>query len=267
MEQNKQEQNFELIETDVDFEKRSIEDILKDAKTIDTKAASEELLQWIDNNIENFVDSQSKIYKLDLVIDDNTSIPMVKKLQDLYRAIPDETEEDANVIEEVSNDLDCSGCRRKLDKVTEAIYEEIAGAEERLHSLFNRLIYYYEKVIMNPDNKKMALVIDEDLKNLIKAKDAAMAQDTKDKIQEQITKKIGDGEELVKFEKMDGTLKVTKFEYDAFSVGVKIAAPDIGDSFKQDAEKKVVKQYTIPEGFTIWIELAYRLKQRPTTMF
>jgi len=33
------------------------------------------------------------------------------------------------------------------------------------------------------------------------------------------------------------------------------------------AEQETLKEYTIPEGFVVWMEMNYRLKARPTAIF
>ena len=36
---------------------------------------------------------------------------------------------------------------------------------------------------------------------------------------------------------------------------------------EDEEEREVFKQYTIPEGFTVWIELAFKANSRPTSLF
>jgi len=74
---------------------------------------------------------------------------------------------------------------------------------------------------------------------------------------------IKNGEMLI--QEMAGAVNVLKFEYEAFEVGVKILAPEV--AHQENKERKVVKQYTIPEGFTVWIEVAYKANLRPTSLF
>ena len=71
-----------------------------------------------------------------------------------------------------------------------------------------------------------------------------------------------DGKPLTK--ELEGIVDIPKFEYEAFSIGVKIIArPDSNDR----SEKKTLKQYTIPEGFVVFLEIAYGSTQKPTAMF
>jgi hypothetical protein len=53
-------------------------------------------------------------------------------------------------------------------------------------------------------------------------------------------------------------VSILKFEYEAFSVGVKVRNPK---------ENNTIKEYVIPEGFTIWIEIAFNQVLTPVSMF
>jgi len=261
-----------------DVQKMDIPAILEESKSIDSKLIAQEILKWLYNNVENYVDNQTKIYKIDLVVDSD-EMPMTKKLQDLYRAIPDEDLSEAvmhaydeavkgNITEDVNKKAEeASECRRELDKIVAESFEEIKKEEFALKNLFKRLIFFYEKIIMNPENKKRALMIDEELKSLIEGKENASDKE-KAEIQAKITKLLEEGEKLVKWEEFEGVVSVTKFDYEAFSVGVKLSARPTEEAFSnKEVEKEVVKEYTIPEGFVVWMEINYRLKQRPTALF
>jgi len=244
--------------------------IIEESKKIEPQKIAEEILEWLSNNVENYVDNKTKLYKIDLVIDSN-EMPMTKKLQDLYMSIPEDEEMvDGNVeIKDGESPFvfnEASGCRRKLDEITEKAYEEISGHTDELNRLFRRLIFFYEKIIMNPENKRRALQIDESLKSLIEGKEDATDED-KVRIQEEVTKLIEEGEKLVKWEEFEGAVSVTKFDYEAFSVGVKLSSKPTDDEVRNGEESEVMKEYTIPEGFVVWMEINYRLKARPTVLF
>ena len=255
--------------------KMRISDILEEAKSIEPKLIAEEILSWLVNNVESYVDNQTKLYKIDLVIDSD-EMPMTKKLQDLYMAIPDDDLEGTPLsfgCKDFEKDAynekvmkESSDCRRELDKVVEKAYEEIKSNPNSTEGLFKRLIFFYEKIIMNPDNKKRALQIDADLKRLIEGKEEASEEEKKE-IQEQVVKLIQEGEELVKWEEFEGAVSITKFDYEAFSVGVKLSSKPTDEERRAGEESEVMKEYTIPEGFVVWMEMNYRLKARPTSMF
>jgi hypothetical protein len=183
-------------------------------------------------------------------------------------AIPDDEVEVSTkeVDEDESTSNEASACRRELDKVVARAYEEIISHAHALEGLFKRLVFFYEKIIMNPENKKRALQIDEELKKLIEGKEEA-SEEEKKKIQEQVVKLLQEGEELVKWEEFEGAVSITKFDYEAFSVGVKLTSKPTEEEQIEGEQEEVVKEYTIPEGFVVWMEINYRLKARPTSMF
>ena len=99
-----------------------------------------------------------------------------------------------------------------------------------------------------------------------------LSEKDKKKIQDRIVAMLKEGETLVKFEEFKGQVGITNFEYEAFSVGVKIQRKPLDQ--KQELNtcsvtetKEVMKEYLIPEGFTVWLEITFKHKQRPTTMF
>jgi len=75
-----------------------------------------------------------------------------------------------------------------------------------------------------------------------------------------------EGKELVT--NLTGFVSILKFEYEAFSVGVKIRegiSPE--NENKPESERAVLKEYVIPEGFIIWTEIAMKKSERPVGMF
>jgi hypothetical protein len=251
-----EEKNFE---NDIVFVKRPLSDIIEDAKTISPVKISLEVLTWIITNVENFIDNQNKIFKLDLVLDNAKGTEETKRLQDLYRAIPDDEEKDEIKLEKYQE------CRRMLDGITKTAFEHMKGSKALLDKLYERMIFYYERVIPNPDNKRRALAIDEELKELFRQKEKATEEDKK-WIQDKITETIKEGEKLVKFTELEGSVSITNFDYDAFSVGVQIREGQ-NPNETEHKEKKVLKSYMIEEGFTVWVEMNFKNKMRPTNMF
>jgi len=242
-------------ETKLNFDKRSIDDILRDSNSIDCVLVAKEVLNWAAANVESYIDNSTRYFKIDLVLNDTKGMEETEKLQNLYRAIPDDDENNEIEIEKAEK------CRRVLDTVVAEAYEEIQLLREEQEKLFKRLIFYYERVIPNPDGRERAMEIDRELKNLVISKEAS---EDKDGIQKQIMALVEEGKQLVKFEELKGNVDITKFEYEAFSIGVQIKAPDLSDL---RGEKSVVKDYVIPEGFTLWMALNYRQNELPTSMF
>jgi len=212
------------------------------------------------------------VFRLDLVLDNDSDsdMPNVKSLQDLYRAIPDEeeaktsdpwepepTREDITEIENEKSLQEAVECRQQLDSISQEIFDLMKAKDDKLQNLFNRMVFYYERIVHNPDNKKEALKIDEELKQLIRVKDDA-PEILKADIQKKINAKIEEGVALIKYEDLEGSANIVRFEYEAFDVGVKISG---GMGFETDTE------YTIPEGFVCYIEIAYHNKLKPVAMF
>jgi hypothetical protein len=191
-------------------EKKSIAQILEESKSVDTDGVAMEVLTWINNNVEQFIDNQVRLFKLDLIIDAEDgaveTMPLTKKLQDLYRAIPE------NGLEE-----QVGKCRERLDSIAEEIYLKMKSNTDMLSSIFKHMGFYYEMKGINQGN----LLVDE----------------------------------------LSGEVSINKFEYEAFTVGVQISAPNVHFE-DNDAKKEIVKEYMIPEGFTVWIEIAFKPKKQ-----
>ena len=229
---SKNNDKLEIVPCEIEYKKKSVEDILKEAQRINIEQVSKEVVGWLISNVENYIDNKVKTFKLDLVLDSSESMSETRKLQDLYRAIPDSTKE-MEILEDEerpAREKTCTACRRELDKLTDKAHKFMLSDDERLQKLFKRLVYYYEM------------------------------------------KGISNGKPLIK--EMDGSVTVLKFEYEAFSVGVKILAPSKENedrtksmSKMNESEKTVIKQYTVEEGFTVWIELAFKSKDRPISLF
>jgi len=256
-----------------EVEKRPVESILEDSTAINTSLIADEIFAWLISNVENYVDNQTKLYKLDLIVN-SSEMPETKRLQNLYGAIPDDAASDLDASDEVDkNTIDaCEKCRRELDKITQDAFDEIKEHKDKLDELFTRMIFFYEKIILNPESKRKAIKIDDELKSLILGKEDAPDEEKK-KIQEQIVKLIQEAEASVKYEEYKGSVSVTKFEYEAFTVGVQLKATSnperdaTGEIIEMLEEPEVVKDYIIPEGFVVWLEIGYKHKQRPTAMF
>lgn len=216
--QNKTE-NFEIVKSKLVFQKKPVDEILMDLKSIDTDLIATEVLTWLDVNVENFINNHVKTFKIDLVLDSSESMTEIKKLQDLYRAISDDDPNNEKAIE------DGVMCRKKLDKITNKAWKTMMGKKDLLEKLFIRMSYYYEM------------------------------------------KGLKDGKPII--QELEGFVDILKLEYEAFSLGVRILqGSDVEneDGLKK-GEKKILKEYEIQEGFTVWLELLLRPKQKPVAIF
>jgi len=206
-----------------------IKDILEKANEIDTDKVAKEMLSWLINNVENFIDNQKREFKIDLILDSD-AMSESTKLQNLYRAIP---EEDAKSIEldkidnisdiESSRFIEVNKCRKALDKITKKCHSSMKQQKELLGMLFKRMIFFYEMVGVS----KGAVLLKE----------------------------------------LTGAVSITAFDYEAFSVNVQLSSAKVG--IQRENEMEVVevgkeREYDIPEGFAIWLEIAFKdTIQRP----
>lgn len=239
---------IEVVDAEIKFFKRPIKDVLEDAKTIDPKTVAKEVLQWLIKNVEDYIDNHVYVFKLDLILDNESesveAMEETKRLQDLYRAIPDDEDlmqlspsERVLTVNNIVNNSKASeasidsiesavACRTELNKVTTKTFEAMRGCEQELKDLFKRLSYYYE------------------------------------------LKGVNEGKMLI--QELNGHVDIINFEYEAFSVGVKVYGgldKVVDNKPVAKGEKKIVKQYVIPEAFTVWIELAFSPKERPLALF
>jgi len=231
--------NFQFETVEMVFEKKPLEEITKLSENVDTKKAAEEIVEWLKSNVAHYIDNKEKEFRIDLVIEENSSENMenVKLLQDLYRAIPDDDEYvDADKIEalmaagslaDVMEDEDFKklvACREVLDNLTFEIHD-FMREPEKLTELYDAMIYYYEMIGIN------------------------------------------EGQPLLK--ELAGEVDVIEFEYESFNIGVSVVSGVVNtsDETASAQDKKVVSQYTVPEGFTILLEIAFMDQSRALGFF
>jgi hypothetical protein len=231
------EGRFEFKELELKIEKKSFEEISELAKTVDAEKAAEEVVTWLIGNVENFIDNKEREFRIDLIIEENSNEDMknIKLLQDLYRAIPDDSESvgpeklaeltQSGNFNDVFEDEDFKkvvACREELDNISFAIHDNIRESEG-LKKLYTAMIYYYEMIGINNDGPL--------LKNL------------------------------------DGEVDVVEFEYEAFNVGVSVIVGTVDEETDSIEDKKVVSKYVIPEGFSLLLEIAFIDKNRSFGIF
>ncbi len=209
-----------------------IDDILSRANDIDPKSISKEILTWLIGGVEYFIDNHSKMFKIDLVIDESSAanFPETKKLQDLYKEIPDDDIDGTDMDSLSDKDktrLELIGeSRNSLDLITETAHKAMKEQTELLKTLFERMSFYYE------------------LKGVYK------------------------GEFLI--DKLAGGVAVLKFEYDSFSVPVVIKTKNVierEDGSIDEGAATSVREYVIPDGFSVWIEIAFSSVKKRAALF
>lgn len=172
-----------------------LEIIEKEASDINIRRVAEEILTWVEKNVESFIDNQNKTFKIDMLIE-SEEMSEAMKMQSLYRKVTG-----GNL-----SDDEYKVCMEVLNNTTSQIHNEMRKREDLLETLFKRMVFYYEMV------------------------------------------GVSNGRALVK--ELTGAVDIINFEYEAFSVGVKVKG----------------KGYEIPESFTIWVEISFK-ENRPTSIF
>jgi hypothetical protein len=205
-----------------------IEEIIKKSKEINADKVAQEVLSWLITNVENFIDNQAREFKIDLILDSDTMSESTK-LQNLYREIP-ETDDGSTNLDSIENIkigdfTEVNKCREVLNKITKKCHSSMGKNKILLDILFKRMIFYYEMVGVSHGN--------------------------------------------VLLKELKGAVSIKLFDYDAFSVNVKLSPVNVGinknnkNSRGEDNQMITVnisegKDYDIPEGFTIWLEIAFR---------
>jgi hypothetical protein len=217
-----------------------LEKIIDLGRQINTTQVANEILDWLIANVEYFIDNQTKTFKIDLILDEKLSstMPETTKLNSLFRHIPD----DSTLVS--SKDIfrkDGTINMRKLN--TKAISE--------------------------------ATLVRNNLNEIVQDCFSKM-QDSKEKLQKLYERMIFfyemvgvyKGNPLLR--EIEGAVNIIKFEYEAFSVDVNVKSP----TFKIQREDGTVdtieaenKEYTVPEGFTVWVEIAFAPKSVATSLF
>jgi len=218
----------------------TLEDISELSQKIDTNKIANEILDWLIVNVEQFIDNQTKTFKIDLVIDGESVPPMpeARRLNDLYRHIPNDEDmvnskdifkKDGTVNMKKMNTKSLNQAaktRECLNEVTQQCFYKIQANEEKLKKLYERMIFYYEMIGFHK------------------------------------------GSPLLR--EISGGVNIIKFEYEAFSMDVQVKSP----TYKIQREDGTVdtiepgaKNYTVPEGFTCWVEIAFAPKVTSTSLF
>jgi hypothetical protein len=76
---------------------------------------------------------------------------------------------------------------------------------------------------------------------------------------------INEGQPLLK--DLEGEVDITEFQYESFSISVKINEGLMDENYNEVGEKKIIKQYLVPEGFTLLLEIAFIDKNRSFALF
>jgi len=109
-----------------------MDEIVIDAGKIDPAKVAVEVLQWLTDHIEDYIDNAETIYRIYFRPEAISELSEAGKLQALYHAIPDTGHE-----KEVE-------CIDALHNVTAKVKEAMDTDELRLAALFQRLVSFYD---------------------------------------------------------------------------------------------------------------------------
>jgi archaellum component FlaC len=163
-------------------------------------------------------------------------MPETRKLQNLYRAIPEEPELTPAQLEDIDNAFqnlneeqqtlmtEIQSCQEELDSITSQVQTCISDDTEMRNKIFKHMSFYYEM------------------------------------------KGVSSGSILL--EELSGEVDIIKFEYESFPMGINVYAPKVSNQSNVHGKEKVVKSYVLPEGFAIWLEIAFKPKtQKMSSLF
>jgi hypothetical protein len=203
-------------------------EIITEAKKIDTEKVAKEILNWLIENVENYIENHTGTYLIDLILD-KTSTSVInmeetKKLQSLYDSLLSLTDS-LNINNKItlnqeykefdlSNNSQQLSASNILDTVVAEAHKKMKYQNDLSKKLFERMAYYYE------------------------------------------FSGFFNGTLLIK--KLSGGINITKFTYDTFSVNVKV---------RDVLTNNITKEYQIPEGFSLRLDIAFSPESTPTSLF
>ena len=114
-------------------------EIQKLAKKIDIKKASEEMLGWLIDNVEQYIDNKETVFSLYFPVDkvNLDKMNQIFNLGSLYQNFENE---------KIKEERECI---KELDDVVELIKKEMVDNKDLLEKLFKKLVYYYEMIGFN----------------------------------------------------------------------------------------------------------------------
>jgi len=207
-----------------------IKEILEESKKIETQNVANEVLNWLIMNVENFIDNQKREFKIDFILD-SAKMSETTKLQNLYKAIPESD--------------------------TKISLKEIG-------SIKNTDASYFKNV--NKCRNELDKITKKCLKDMQKSEELLS---TLFKRMIFYYEMVGISKGNILLKQLEGGVTITEFDYEAFSVDVstKRYTPVVenGEVIFEKIDEE--KNYTIPEGFAIWLEISFRDTIQRQTLF
>lgn len=198
--------------------------IAAEAMNINFEAAAGEVLNWLIVNVENFIDNHKKCFLIDLILNDNADFPMLNKVHNMYKLLPDdEIIKDANLSEEETAEAfqKMNDIKDLLDDLVKEIKEEIDECELKV-KLFDKMIFFYELSGITS-------------RGLI-------------------------------FNKLSGSVDISKFMYDDFPVEVKVKNKSVNQATGEEKITGETKHVIMP-GFALQLEISFIKDQEQSALF
>jgi len=192
--------------------------LLSEADKLDPEKMATETLGWLIANVENYIDNAETAFLIYFTYDvlEESKLHELKRLQELYYAIPDSDEED----EEPVPQEDIEEMIQNLDGVLEQATKLMTQDKKEMQALFKRLIYYYEMVGFS---KLTGPIIKE----------------------------------------FDGHVQINHFVYEPVSMPITVTRRMKkmvdGELLETEIPDEVVSEYTVPEGYSLEIEIIKNL--------
>ena len=218
---------FTTIETENNTHKKPVNLIIAESNNISIETISNEILTWVTANVEQFIDNQKKAFKLDLIVNSEI-MPETSRLQELYLSIP--------YVESLDDVLSQADKKQKE--------QEANQCREKLDEITKSIFLHMKgnKEALDTLFKRMSFYYE--------------------------MKGFYNGKPLIK--NLSGAVDIANFEYENFSMGVRINAPSFKIA-KEDGNQQLIngqeKAYIIPEGFSVWIEIAFQDTYSQKSMF
>lgn len=117
-----------------------------DQESLNFKTAAEETINWLINNVENFIDNHKKYFRIDLILNESSDFPILNKIHNLYKNLPEDYEiKNANLSPEETESafLKLNEIKSILDDIISKVKAEIDKCD-LLTKLFDKMIFFYE---------------------------------------------------------------------------------------------------------------------------
>jgi len=202
---------------------------------VDVKAAAIEILEWLQANVEQYVDNQNNVFRLYLEVSDRVKMPQCSELKDLYAGVEPSLPDDSTLdhtSEHTKEEVEASqqaevAILEMLDAITAKIHEEMVLNAEGIEKLFKRLVFFYE---MTGYSKLNGPIIQE----------------------------------------MKGVVKINEFMFDPQPMQLTVSQPVgkiVNGEVERTGEKRVVKQVECPAAFGVELELEVYPASQPTSLY